>query len=174
MESKDWAALAVAKGCTLEDVAIVDEVDPGYNLTMGAPRDLVTVRVDLAESCPATTSPTGGISVMSVPAGPKCNSQTHGPGEICISKSGGRVYASWNYRGSGAVTGFIQIYQIPTNAIGCPTGTNWHKSGNLAWNANTTNSTSKAQTQNGAYSAHIWKYNGAGSHSDWGQTCALL
>ena len=136
MESKDWAALAVAKGCTLEDVAIVDEVDPGYNLAMGAPRDLVTVRVDLAESCPATTSPTGGISVMSVPAGPKCNSQTHGPGEICISKSGGRVYASWNYRGSGAVTGFIQIYQIPTNAIGCPTGTNWHKSGNLAWNAN--------------------------------------
>lgn len=177
VEAMDWAGQSAAKGCTLLEVSIVDEIDPGYNLSMGAPADLVTVRVDLSETCEVAAGarlvPT--IAPMSVPAGPQqCNSQTHGPGTICIYKSGGRVYSSWNYRGSGAVTGYMRIYMIDTAAIGCPTGTTWHTGAAQAWSTNTTNTTSKAQTQSAAYSAHIWKHNGAASYSDWGQTCAVL
>ena len=189
-EEHDWAADSLARGCTLVEVDLVDEVDPGYNTAMGAPADLVTVRADLLEDCPApspattpsaaATNGTGlepgtrrGVGLMAVPSGAQCNTQTHGPGTLCISSSGGRIYASWAYRGTGSVSGFLRIYQISAAATGCPTGTTWHTGAASTWNAGQTRSTSKTQATSGAYSAHIWRAV-AGGHTDWGQTCGVL
>lgn len=183
--STDWAAAAAARGCVLTGVQIIDEVDVAYNRAMGAPADLVTTRVDTTEDCSgslamaAATKPTAqratttdGVSVLSVPGGTQC-AGTNGPGTICIYKGGGLITTSWEYRGSGSVSGFLRIYQISTSSSGCPTGGTWHTGPSSTWSTGQTRSTSKTQTQNGGYSAHIWKQVLVG-HSDWGSTCAVL
>lgn len=174
----DWSADSAARGCELIELEIVDEIDEGYNAAVGAPADLVTVRVDRVEECPdAPAGPQtrpGDLTPAAVPPGPsRCNTGTGGPGTICVSSSGGRITASWQYRGSGQVSGFLRIYQIPASSSGCPTGSTWLTSPSMTWNSGQTRSTSKAQSQSGAYSAHIWRATTIG-HTNWGATCAVL
>lgn len=146
---------------------------------MGAPADLETLRVDRVERCDDARLSSGPsdsplVTPLSMPGGDQCNSQTHGPGTICIRKSSGKITASWNYRGGGAVTGFLRIYQANPLATGCPATATWHTGPSQAWNTGETRSTSKTQTQSGGYTTLIWKYQGAGTYSDWGRTCAVL
>lgn len=145
---------------------------------MGAPLNLVTARAERAEKCSEfkgrQAAASDEFSVMSVPAGPQCNSQTQGPGTICISKSSGRISASFNYRGTGSINGYIRIYQIDPATNGCPTGTTFQTGSTLNYTNNTTRTTSKTQTQNGAYSAHFWRETGAGNFANWGRTCGLF
>lgn len=186
----DWAADSASRGCELTELSITTEVDPAHNADLGAPPDLATVRVDRVEQCdesvsaalhtdPADAGATddseveGGAGVASVPPGARCNAGTRGPGTICLTSSGGWITASWQNRGSASVTGFLRVYQIPSSAGHCPTGTTWLTSPTLTWTSGQTRSTSRAQTQNGAYSAHIWRQNLVG-HSNWGGTCARL
>ncbi|ACQ78876.1 hypothetical protein Bcav_0614 [Beutenbergia cavernae DSM 12333] len=172
LRAYDWEQDSAQRGCTIEAIDFVEEVAADYNLAMGAPDDLVTLRVDRIENC-TTSEPEIVPFDMPPGPGPICNSQTHGPGTICISKSGGKVHASWAYRGSGAVSGYLRIYQAPTTSA-CGTNTTWHTGPNTAWNSGDTHSISKTQTQNGGYTAVIWKYNGIGSYTNWGRTCAVL
>lgn len=183
----DWAAEVAARGCELLDVKFVDEVAVELNLAMGAPADLVTTRVDTAEDCEGdiaaalgssagsdALSTQGDVGVLSVPPGNQCNSQTQGPGTICIKKANGKITVSWNYRGTTPpIYGYMRIYQIHTNVTGCPTGTTWHTSDVFTWYTNSTISSSRTQTQNGAYSAHIWRDYGPG-YTSWGRTCGIL
>lgn len=184
----DWVADSAARGCELTDLNITTEVDPAHNADLGAPADLATVRVDRTEQCeesvaaelhtdPAETTDHAATDsdagVASVPPGARCNAGTRGPGTICLSSAGGWITASWQNRSSSSVTGFLRVYQIPSSAGHCPTGTTWLTSPTLTWASGQTRSTSRAQTQNGAYSAHIWRQNLVG-HSNWGGTCAGL
>ncbi|MFI2295166.1 hypothetical protein [Isoptericola sp. NPDC019571] len=183
-EATDWKADSEARGCTLQDVTITDEVDRDYNLAMGAPADLATHRVDLLEDCgdaatavadgatTATRSATSGASTLALPSGNRCAS-TSGPGTMCLSKSSGRIYASWQYRGSGSVTGFLRIYQVSSGASGCPTGTTWLTGASSTWSNGDTRTISKTRTSAGGYSAHIWKKVTIG-HTDWGGVCSVL
>lgn len=183
-EATDWAADSAARGCELIDVTITSEVDPGYNASMGAPADLATARVELEEDCSAASmavtedaqkSATRSLddgAAYSVPAGSRCSS-TSGPGTMCLSKSSGRIYASWKYRGSGSVTGFMRVYRISSGSDGCPTGSTWLTGGERTWSSGTTRTISKTAGSYGAYSAHFWKKTWYG-HTDWGGTCAKL
>lgn len=181
-EATDWAADSEARGCALQDVTISSEVDADYNLAMGAPADLATHRVDLLESCDETAtavagdtavrSSTSGVTTMSLPSGNQCE-ETKGPGTMCLSKSSGRIYASWKYRGSGSVTGFLRIYRVSSGVSGCPTGTTWLTGGDSRWYNGDTRTISKTRTSAGGYSAHIWKKVTIG-HTDWGGACAVL
>ncbi len=184
-EATDWAADSAARGCELIDVTITDEVDPDYNASLGAPADLATARVELEEDCSAASmavteddaTKSGARSLddgaaYSVPAGSRCSS-TSGPGTMCLSKSSGRIYASWKYRGSGSVTGFMRVYRISSSSSGCPTGSTWLTGSERTWSSGTTRTISKTAGSYGAYSAHFWKKTWYG-HSDWGGTCAKL
>jgi len=181
-EATDWKADSKARGCVLEDVTVTDEVDADYNAAMGAPADLRTHRVDIAENCSAAATATNDVAATSaragsfaadgLPAGARC-ATTSGPGTACLSKSGGKVYASWQYRGSGTVKGFLRVYQISTTATGCPTGSTWLTGSSTSWTNGLTRTISKTQTQNGGYSAHLWKKVTIG-HSDWGGVCTIL
>lgn len=177
--SHDWAADSAARGCELIEIEITEEVDALYNESLGAPADLATVRVDRLEECEQDATQqqehtTAEAAPTAVPPGPsRCNSGTKGPGTICISSSGGWVNASWQYRGSGSVSGFLRVYQISTGATGCPTGTTWLTSPTMTWNSGQTRTTSKSRSQSGAYSAHIWRSTSIGS-TTWGSTCARL
>ncbi|MFC8600298.1 hypothetical protein [Isoptericola sp. NPDC057191] len=176
-EATDWAADAAARGCTLKDVTISEEVDADYNRAMGAPADLATHRVDLLERCASPTdvaarSTTSGVTTLSLPAGDRCAS-TSGPGTMCLSRSSGRIYASWQYRGSGSVTGFVRVYRVSSGVSGCPTGTTWLTGPSSTWSSGDTRTISKARTSAGGYSAHIWKKVLVG-HTDWGGACASL
>jgi len=177
-EATDWKADAAARGCTLEDVTISEEVDADYNLAMGAPADLVTHRVDLLEDCgdapaaAARTSGAAGATTLSLPSGDQC-ATTSGPGTMCLTKSSGRIYASWQYRGSGSVSGFLRIYRVSSGADGCPTGTTWLTGAGSTWSSGDTRTISKTRTTAGGYSAHIWKKVTIG-HTDWGGACATL
>ncbi|MFC7878828.1 hypothetical protein [Isoptericola sp. NPDC057391] len=183
-ESTDWEADSAARGCTLDDVTISVEVDRDYNLAMGAPADLATHRVDLLEDCDdaatavddvataASRSTTSGASTMALPSGDRCAS-TSGPGTMCLSKSSGRIYASWKYRGSGSVTGFLRIYRVSSGASGCPTGTTWLTGPSSRWDSGDTRTISKTRTSAGGYSAHMWKKVTIG-HTDWGGVCSVL
>lgn len=174
-QAHDWAADSAARGCTLIDIDFVTEVDPGYNAALGAPADLATIRVDRVEECEeaahAGPAASDDLRARAVPPGPQCNSGTQGPGTICLTSSGNWITASWQNRGAAAQTGFLRIYQIPTGASNCPTGTTWHTSATMTWSGGQTRSTSKTQTLSGAYSASIWRQNLLG-HSNWGSTCA--
>ena len=173
----DWEADSAARGCELIEVELLEEVDEGYNAAIGAPADLATVRVDRVEDCAegAMESHAAGSDRRpgAAPPGTSCNNGTKGPGTICLSSSGGRITASWQYRGSGQESGFLRVYQIPSGSNGCPTGSTWLTSPSMTWNSGQTRSTSKAQSQSGAYSAHIWRANTIG-HSDWGATCGVF
>ena len=179
-EATDWKADSEARGCTLQDVTITDEVDRDYNLAMGAPADLATHRVDLLEKCAdsagasdtAARAATSDAATLSLPSGDRC-ATTSGPGTMCLSKSSGRIYASWQYRGSGSVTGFLRIYQVSSGASGCPTGTTWLTGGSSTWSSGDTRTISKTRTSAGGYSAHIWKKVTIG-HTDWGGVCSVL
>ncbi|MFF2453324.1 hypothetical protein [Isoptericola sp. NPDC058082] len=181
-EATDWEADSEARGCTLQDVTISDEVDRDYNVAMGAPADLATHRVDLLEDCgdaatavagdTASRSAASGASTLALPSGNRCAS-TSGPGTMCLSKSGSRIYASWQYRGSGSVTGFLRIYRVSSGASGCPTGTTWLTGGTSTWSNGDTRTISKTRTSAGGYSAHIWKKVTIG-HTDWGGVCSVL
>ncbi|MEL7977728.1 hypothetical protein AAG589_17820 [Isoptericola sp. F-RaC21] len=178
-EATDWEADSAARGCTLEDVTISEEVDRDYNLAMGAPADLATHRVDLLEDCgdaaaadTASRAATSEASTLALPSGNRCAS-TSGPGTMCLSKSSGRIYASWQYRGSGSVSGFLRIYRVSSGASGCPTGTTWLTGGSSTWRNGDTRTISKTRTSAGGYSAHIWKKVTIG-HTDWGGVCSVL
>ncbi|SKC81598.1 hypothetical protein [Krasilnikoviella flava] len=176
-EATDWAADAKARGCILKDVTISAEVDADYNRAMGAPADLATHRVDLLEECgdapaQAARAATSGTSTLSLPSGNQCEA-TSGPGTMCLTKGSGRIYASWQYRGSGSVTGFLRIYRISSGADGCPTGTTWLTGADGTWRSGDTRTISKTRTTAGGYSAHIWKKVTFG-HTDWGGACATL
>ncbi|GAA1721919.1 hypothetical protein GCM10009809_17000 [Isoptericola hypogeus] len=185
-KATDWAADAAARGCELEDVTISMEVDREYNLAMGAPADLRTHRVELLEDCAdlgastsgsaaeGTASRVGtlGASTAGLPSGNQCDS-TSGPGTICLSKSSGRIYASWKYRGSGSVSGFLRVYRVSTGSDGCPTGSTWLTGPDSTWGSGDTRTVSKTRTSAGGYSAYIWKKVLVG-HTDWGATCASL
>ncbi|MFI2105389.1 hypothetical protein ACH436_19005 [Isoptericola sp. NPDC019693] len=182
-EATDWKADSAARGCTLEDVTISEEVDRDYNLAMGAPADLSTHRVDLLEDCndattvaedgaTASRTATAGASTLALPSGNRCAS-TSGPGTMCLSKSSGRVYASWQYRGSGSVSGFLRVYRVSSGASGCPTGTTWLTGAGSTWSSGDTRTISKTRTTAGGYSAHIWKKVTIG-HTDWGGVCSVL
>ncbi|WP_164544981.1 hypothetical protein [Antribacter gilvus] len=186
-ERTDWKAEAASRGCVLTAVEVVQEVDPAYNRAMGAPADLVTTRVDSTEDCSGSpamaqaeaqaeagtrASASADAGVLAVPGGSRC-ATTSGPGTICISKGSGRITTSWAYRGSGSVSGFLRIYLISSGSSGCPTGSTFHTGPSSTWSSGQTRSTSKTQTQNGAYSTHIWKKVTVG-HSDWGSTCGVL
>ncbi|MGF0114964.1 hypothetical protein ACQFYA_01385 [Promicromonospora sp. Marseille-Q5078] len=176
-EATDWKADAAARGCVLKDVTISEEVDAAYNRAMGAPADLVTHRVDLLENCgdaPAATKAAGaaGATTLSLPSGNQC-ATTSGPGTMCLTTSSGRVYASWQYRGSGSVSGFMRVYRVSSGADGCPTGTTWLTGGSSTWDSGDTRTISKTRTTAGGYSAHIWKKVTLG-HTDWGGACATL
>lgn len=179
-EATDWEADSAARGCTLEEVTVADEVDRDYNLAMGAPADLVTHRVDLLEDCDdaavadtmATRATTSDAAAQALPSGDRCAS-TSGPGTMCLSKSGGRIYASWKYRGSGSVSGFLRIYRVSSGASGCPTGTTWLTGPDSTWRSGDTRTISKARTSAGGYSAHVWKKVTLG-HTDWGGVCSVL
>ncbi|MCA5891784.1 hypothetical protein LEP48_00265 [Isoptericola sp. NEAU-Y5] len=182
-KATDWAADSEARGCVLEDVTVTDEVDRDYNVAMGAPADLVTHRVDLAESCSdaalesvgdgaSRSAGATGFAATDLPSGNRCAS-TSGPGTACLSKGSGRVYASWKYRGSGTVTGFLRIYRVSASADGCPTGSTWLTGSSASWRNGTTRTISKTQTQNGGYSAHFWRKVSIG-HRDWGGVCSVL
>lgn len=173
----DWDADSAARGCELVELEILEEVDEDYNTAIGAPADLATVRVDRVEDCAegAMESHASGSDRRpgAVAPGTSCNNGTKGPGTICLSSSGGRITASWHFRGSGQERGFLRVYQIPAGSNGCPTGSTWLTSPSMTWNSGQTRSTSKAQSQSGAYSAHIWRANTIG-HSDWGATCDVF
>ncbi|WP_402469581.1 hypothetical protein [Isoptericola aurantiacus] len=179
-EATDWEADSAARGCELDEVSISDEVDVSYNRAMGAPDDLATHRVDMVESCdgPAATGGTtlrtgeGTVSTLAIGSGSDCDS-TSGPGTVCIYKSSGRIYASWKYRGSGSVSGFLRIYRIPTSASGCYRGDTWLTGPERTWSSGMTRSISKTRTSYSGYSAHIWKKVWIG-HTDWGSTCSKL
>jgi hypothetical protein len=183
-EATDWEADSTARGCTLEDVTVSEEVDRDYNLAMGAPADLATHRVDLLEDCDdaatavdggtasASRAATSGASTLALPSGNPCAS-TSGPGTMCLSKSSGRIYASWQYRGSGSVSGFLRVYRVSSGASGCPTGTTWLTGGSSTWSSGDTRTISKTRTSAGGYSAHIWKKVTIG-HTDWGGVCSVL
>jgi hypothetical protein len=180
-EQADWAADSRTRGCTLVEATVVDEVDAAYNAAMGAPADLSTHRVDMVEECPepaAGTLATGGltssdkVSTQAIGSGNRCAS-THGPGTICVSSSGGRIYASWKYSGSGSVSGFLRIYRIPTSADSCYRGDTWLTGPSSTWSSGMTRSVSKARTTYSGYSAHIWKKVAIG-HTDWGRACSKL
>lgn len=177
-EATDWEADAATRGCELQEVSISDEVDVAYNRVMGAPDDLATHRVEMVEDCddPAGTDgltlESGGISTMAIGSGTQCSS-TSGPGTMCVSKSSGRIYGSWKYRGSGNVSGFIRIYQISTSASGCYRGSTWLTGGSSTWSSGMTRSISKTRTTYSGYSAHIWKKVWHG-HTDWGSACSKL
>lgn len=183
-EATDWKADSAARGCTLEDVTISEEVDRDYNLAMGAPADLATHRVDLLEDCDdAATAVTDGTttasraatseaSTLALPSGNRC-AYTSGPGTMCLSKSNGRIYATWKYRGSGSMTGFLRIYRVSSGVSGCPTGTTWLTGPSSKWYSGDTRTISKTRTSAGGYSAHIWKKVTIG-HTDWGGVCSVL
>ncbi|MFD6177018.1 MULTISPECIES: hypothetical protein [unclassified Isoptericola] len=181
-EATDWKADAAARGCTLEEVTVSEEVDADYNLAMGAPADLKTHRVDLLEKCAdpavddtagtAARSTTSDAATLSLPSGDRCAS-TSGPGTMCLQKSSGRIYASWLYRGSGSITGFMRIYRVSTGVSGCPTGTTWLTGASATWHNGDTRTISKTRTSAGGYSAHMWKKVLIG-HTDLGGACASL
>jgi hypothetical protein len=179
-EATDWKADAAARGCTLEEVTISEEVDTDYNLAMGAPADLRTHRVDLLEKCAdsagasdtAARAATSDAATLSLPSGDRC-ATTSGPGTMCLTKSSGRIYASWQYRGSGSVTGFLRIYRVSTGVDGCPTGTTWLTGASATWSNGDTRTISKTRTTAGGYSAHMWKKVLVG-HTDWGGACSSL
>lgn len=185
-KATDWAADATERGCELQDVTITSEVDREYNLAMGAPADLETHRVELAESCGAASGATkagGGATLRSataaaessseaLPAGSQCDT-TDGPGVVCLWKTDGRVYSSWLYQGSGSVSGFLRVYRVAADAKGCPTGSTWLTGPESSWSTGTTRTVSKTRTQAGGYSAHVWKKAAIG-HTNWGSTCASL
>ncbi len=183
-EATDWKADSAARGCTLKDVTISDEVDRDYNLAMGAPADLATHRVDLLEDCDeaatavddgastASRAATSEASTLALPSGNRC-AYTSGPGTMCLSKSSGRIYATWKYRGSGSMTGFMRIYRVSSGVSGCPTGTTWLTGASSKWYSGDTRTISKTRTSAGGYSAHIWKKVTIG-HTDWGGVCTVL
>jgi hypothetical protein len=186
-EATDWAADSAARGCELIDVTITDEVDVGYNRAMGAPDGLSTHRVDLEEDCSdasmavtegaatkdgSARAVDDGAAAYAVPSGNRCSSTT-GPGTMCLSKSSGRIYASWKYSGSGSVSGFIRVYRISSSSSGCPTGSTWLTGSESTWSSGTTRTISKSAGSYGGYSSHFWKKVTIG-HTNWGGTCAVL
>ncbi|GAA1981955.1 hypothetical protein GCM10009718_18800 [Isoptericola halotolerans] len=180
-EATDWEADAATRGCTLEDVQISDEVDVDYNRAMGAPDDLATYRVDLVEDCSSAEAErlmapqqkaSTDVSTLALSSGTTCRS-TSGPGTACVYLSSGRVYASWKYSGSGSVSGFLRVYQIPASSSSCYRGTTWLTGPSATWSSGTTRSISKSKTTTTGYSAHIWKKVAIG-HTDWGSVCARL
>jgi hypothetical protein len=180
-EKTDWEADARTRGCTLVEATVVDEVDAAYNAAMGAPADLTTHRVDMVEECPeaaAGTLPSGGltssdrVATTAIASGRQC-ATTHGPGTVCVSSSGGRIYGSWKYTGSGSVTGFLRIYQIPTSSDDCYRGSTWLTGPSSTWSNGVTRSISKTRTTYSGYSTHIWKKVAIG-HTDWGRACSKL
>lgn len=180
-EATDWDADAATRGCTVEEVQISDEVDVDYNRAMGAPDDLATHRVDLVEDCSSPTAErllaaerkaSTDVSTLALSSGTSCRS-THGPGTACVYKSSGRIYASWKYRGSGSVTGFLRIYQIPASSSSCYRGSTWLTGPSRSWSSGMTRSISKTKTTTTGYSAHIWKKVAVG-HTDWGSACSKL
>ncbi|MCK0118446.1 hypothetical protein BCE75_101238 [Isoptericola sp. CG 20/1183] len=185
-EATDWDADAATRGCELQEVEISDEVDVDYNRAMGAPDDLATHRVDLVEDCSspeaerlmgtaedgAADAPAGDVRTLALSSGTSCSS-THGPGTACVYKSSGRIYASWKYRGSGSVSGFLRIYQISSSASGCYRGSTWLTGPSSTWSSGMTRSISKTKTTSTGYSGHIWKKVTFG-HTDWGSACSRL
>lgn len=181
-EATDWDADAATRGCELQEVEISDEVDVDYNRAMGAPDDLSTHRVDLVEDCSsakaerlmssAEDGATGDVSTTALSRGTSCSS-THGPGTACVYKSGGRVYASWKYRGSGSVKGFLRIYRISASSSSCYRGSTWLTGPSSTWSSGMTRSISKSKTTTTGYSGHIWKKVAFG-HTDWGSACSRL
>ncbi|WP_277212082.1 hypothetical protein [Isoptericola croceus] len=181
-EATDWAADAATRGCELQEVEITDEVDVDYNRAMGAPDDLATHRVDLVEDCSTpkaerlmSTLDTAAVTdatTMSLSTGTSCSS-TKGPGTACVYLSGGRIYASWKYNGSGSVSGFLRVYQIPASSSSCYRGSTWLTGPSATWSSGMTRSISKTKTTTTGYSAHIWKKVAVG-HTDWGSACSRL
>ncbi len=184
-KATDWAADATERGCELQDVTITSEVDREYNLAMGAPADLETHRVELAERCDGAASLAGEVGsadgdatrsattlAAGLPSGSQCDT-TEGPGVVCLWKTDGRVYSSWLYQGSGSVSGFLRVYRVAADAKGCPTGSTWLTGPESSWSTGTTRTVSKTRTQAGGYSAHVWKKAAIG-HTNWGSTCASL
>ncbi|CAM3430963.1 hypothetical protein [Isoptericola cucumis] len=184
-KATDWEADAAARGCELQDVTITSEVDREYNLAMGAPADLETHRVELAERCDGAASLAGEVGsadgdatrsattlAAGLPSGSQCDT-TEGPGVVCLWKDSGRIYSSWRYEGSGTVTGFLRIYRVSTGSSGCPTGSTWLTGADSSWSNGTTRTVSKTRTQAGGYATHVWKKVVIG-HTNWGSTCASL
>lgn len=174
----DWAADAAARGCTLVRVTITDVTMPQVSAAAGAPEDLLTPQVEREEQCDQTQtlSMSGSgdaILPLSVPAGSQCNGYTRGPGTICVSRSGSSVVASFAYRGSGSVSGFIRIYQVPPGSNGCPTGSTIRTGPVQGYTAGVQRSVSVTVLQNAAFSAHFWRSTAWG-YTDWGAACGVL
>jgi len=166
----DWAADSAARGCELISVDIVRTTVPEGALR-GAPEDLQLPVVEREEDCTTQASvstqsarPEGAMTPMAS----TCAS-TSGPGTVCLSRSGSYLSASFTYRGSGTISGFIRAYQRSSSA-GCGTGSTLGTSAERSYSNGTTRTLSTYQPGYGHYSAAFWKDAWVG-HQNLGTVC---
>lgn len=196
-EGTDWGAVAQASGCELVSVTVTEVVDPVANAAQGAPEDLAVPVIEREEDCgPLVTvlgegseaagpgvedgttddggdEAAGGDNAIDVGRGSDC-SGTDGPGTVCTYRSGSYVTTSFRYSGSGTIRAFLKIYDIPTSASGCPTGTGLATGGVYSYSDGTRRTVSVYSPRYDAYSGHVWKYVGVGVYTNWGAACGII
>ncbi|HLS62854.1 MAG TPA: hypothetical protein VK060_05735 [Ruania sp.] len=153
----DWAADSAARGCELISVDIVSTTVPEGTLR-GAPEDLQVPVVEREEDCTAQASVSTGSARPDgamTPMASACAS-TSGPGTVCLSRSGSYLSASFTYRGSGTIAGFIRAYERSSSG-GCGSGSTLGTSAERSYSNGTTRTLSTYQPGYGHYSARFWK-----------------
>lgn len=167
----DWEQVARDAGCELTAVRVRTVVDPVANEAMGAPSDLEVTVVERTESC-GSSAPLAARTMAAESAAGGC-SGTHGPGTICIGRSGSFVTTSWRYTGSGTIEAYLRVYRVGSTA-GCPTGTALGTSATQTYTTGVQRSLSVSAPTVQGYSSHVWRYVGLGAYTDWGAACGTL
>jgi hypothetical protein len=172
-EATDWAAVSRAAGCVLTGVQVQGVVDPVANAAMGAPADLEVTVVERTEECDGAPAARGlTLEGTAAEAAGGCAS-THGPGTVCLGRSGSYVTTSWRYTGSGTIDAYLRLYRVPSTS-GCPTGTAVGSSATQTYTNGTQRSLSVSSPTVQGYSAHVWRYVALGSYTDWGAACGVV
>ncbi len=106
-------------------------------------------------------------TVLAATTDPSTCAQITGPGEDCISANGSTITGSYEYLGSGSVTGHVEA-----SGGGCP-GTGGVNSPNVSLSYGGEVGAYFAEpAASNTWSSRFWRYDGGTSYSLWGTVCA--